>query len=408
MTVASGAGTPARLSTAEFIALVAMLTATVAFAVDSLLPALPAIGAEMTPDAPNNAQLLLTAFIFGLGLATFVTGPLSDAFGRKPVMIGGALVYSAAALLAWAADSFAVVIAARVLMGIGAAGPRVVALALVRDLYAGRDMARISSIVMMVFTLVPALAPLMGAAIIAGFGWRTVFLAYVVFSVISMLWLGLRQPETLPAPARRPLSVAALLGALREVLGHPTVRLSILVQTLCYTMLFALISTVQPIFDVTFGRADSFPLWFGGLAVVAASSSFLNALLVGRLGMRALVRAMLGVQIGATLLMLAAQMVTLPDTAAFAVFIAWLLVLFFQTGLTIGNLNALAMEPVGHIAGMAASLVSGLATVGSVILAAPVGLAFNGTAVPLALAVLVCSGLGVVLTGRIRRPGEAG
>ena len=408
MTVASGAGTPARLSTAEFIALVAMLTATVAFAVDSLLPALPAIGAEMTPDAPNNAQLLLTAFIFGLGLATFVTGPLSDAFGRKPVMIGGALVYSAAALLAWAADSFAVVIAARVLMGIGAAGPRVVALALVRDLYAGRDMARISSIVMMVFTLVPALAPLMGAAIIAGFGWRTVFLAYVVFSVISMLWLGLRQPETLPAPARRPLSAAALLGALREVLGHPTVRLSILVQTLCYTMLFALISTVQPIFDVTFGRADSFPLWFGGLAVVAASSSFLNALLVGRLGMRALVRAMLGVQIGATLLMLAAQMVALPDTAAFAVFIAWLLVLFFQTGLTIGNLNALAMEPVGHIAGMAASLVSGLATVGSVILAAPVGLAFNGTAVPLALAVLVCSGLGVVLTGRIRRPGEAG
>lgn len=156
-----------RLGQTEFVALVAMLAATVAFSIDAMLPALPDIAAELTPDAPNAAQLIITSFVLGMGLGTFFTGPLSDRFGRKPVIVWGAVTYCAASAAAYLAPSLETMLAARVCMGLGAAAARVVALALVRDLYAGRDMARIMSFVMIVFALVPALAPSMGAAIIA-------------------------------------------------------------------------------------------------------------------------------------------------------------------------------------------------------------------------------------------------
>lgn len=163
---------PARPASVEFIALIAMMFATVAFSIDSVLPALPEIAAELTPQDPNRAQLILTSFVFGMGLGTLVMGPLSDAFGRKPVIVGGAVLYCLAALVGYLAPTLETVLAARVVMGLGVAAPRVVSLAMVRDLYAGRDMARIVSFAMMVFMVVPAAAPLLGAAIIAAAGDR--------------------------------------------------------------------------------------------------------------------------------------------------------------------------------------------------------------------------------------------
>ena len=399
--------TPKRLPQTEFIALMAMLAATVAFSIDAMLPALPEIGAALSPDNVNNAQLIITSFVLGMGIGTMFTGPLSDAFGRKPVMVGGAIVYVAACIVAWAAQSLEVMLAARVVQGLGAAGPRVVAMALIRDLYSGPNMARILSFVMVVFSLVPALAPTMGHYIIEGFGWRAIFAAFVIFSVLSLIWLLIRQPETLMPENRRPLSVSALWSAINEMFAHRTARLSIFVQTLTFGMLFTVLSSTQQVFDITFGQGDAFHFWFGGIAIVAASASVLNARIVVRLGMRAIIKAMFTVQIAVTLIMIVVTAAGAPYWLAFGTYVVWITSNFFQAGLTIGNLNALAMEEMGHIAGMAASIIAAVATIGAVILAAPVALLFDGTPLPMAVGTLIFASLALWLTSMIRRPGEA-
>lgn len=378
-----------RMSRVEFIALVAMMFATIAFSTDAMLPAFPEIGAAFTPGALNRTQLVVTVFILGMGVGTLFTGPLSDTFGRKPVILGGVLLYCIAAAAAAFAQSLEMLLTARLVQGLGAAGPRVVALAIIRDLYAGRGMARIMSFVMMVFTLVPAMAPTIGTAIIAVAGWRGVFVAFVVFALVIAIWMSLRLAETLAPQNRRPFRVSALRAAVAELFAHPVVRLSILVQSLCFGMLFTIISTTQQVFDISFGRAESFPLWFGGIAIVAGTASFLNAALVVRLGMRILVTVTLAVQVALSAAMVVLWLSGISGTAAFAAFVVWQTALFFQAGMTIGNINAIAMEPMGHIAGLAASVIGAVATVIAVALAVPVGLAFDGTPLPLFVGILI-------------------
>ena len=384
------------LKQGEFIALIAMLFATIAFSIDSMLPSLPVIAEALTPDDPNRAQLILTMFIFGMGVGTLFSGPLSDRFGRRATIIGGGVIYSMGALAAYLAPTLETLLIARLVQGLGAAGPRVAAMALVRDLYSGRQMARVMSFVMVVFTLVPALAPLLGSGIIAAFGWRAVFLSFIVFSAVSVGWMVLRQPETLPPEMRRSLQPAALWRAMVEVLRHPTVRMSIMVQTLVYGCLFANLSASQQVFDITYGRGETFALWFAVIAIVAATASILNARIVVRVGMRRLVTIALCVQMLASIAM-ALVLGLLPASVAFYAYLIWCIGVFFMTGLTIGNLNAIAMEPMGHIAGMAASVTSAVSTVASVALAVPVGLAFNGTPVPLMIGVAGFAGLGWIL-----------
>jgi DHA1 family bicyclomycin/chloramphenicol resistance-like MFS transporter len=395
-----------KLGQTEFIALMAMLVATVAFSIDAMLPALPEIGASLSPANLNHAQLIITSFVLGMGVGTLFTGPLSDAYGRKPVMLGGAIVYVLACGLAWSAQSLEMMLIARVLMGLGAAGPRVVAMALVRDLYSGRDMARIMSFVMAVFALVPALAPTLGHFIIAGFGWRAIFAAFMLFSTVTVIWLFLRQPETLMPEKRRPLSLRALYDAISQMLAHRTARLSIVIQTLTFGMLFVVLSSTQQVFDVTFGQGEYFHYWFGGIAIIAASASLLNARLVMRLGMRAIIKTVLTIQIFVTLAMIGITAANGPYWLAFGTYVVWVTGNFFQAGLTIGNLNALAMEEMGHIAGLAASIIAAVSTVGAVIIAAPIALMFDGTPMPMAIGALVAASLALFLTTQIKRPGE--
>jgi DHA1 family bicyclomycin/chloramphenicol resistance-like MFS transporter len=248
-----------RLPAGEFTVMIAMLFATVAFSIDAMLPALPEIAAELTPDAVNHAQLILTAFVLGMGAGTAIAGPISDATGRKPAIVGGFALYIAGAILAHYAPTIELLLAARVIQGLGAAGPRIVGLALVRDLYEGREMARVTSFAMTIFMIVPAVAPSVGAVIIGLAGWRAVFLAFVVFALIAAVWLGQRQPETLAPPRRRPLSGRNILSAAREVLANRDVRIYTVVMTLGFGQMFALLSSAQQIFDVTYGRARISP-----------------------------------------------------------------------------------------------------------------------------------------------------
>ncbi|WOI34136.1 multidrug effflux MFS transporter [Tritonibacter scottomollicae] len=391
------------LSQGEFIAMIAMMFATIAFSIDAMLPALPDIGATLSPDDTNRAQLIVTSFVLGMGCGTFFTGPLSDAFGRKPVIFVGSSLYCLGALAAYFSQSLETILISRVLMGLGAAAPRVVAIAIVRDLYVGRDMARIMSLVMMIFTLVPAFAPLLGTGIIAVSDWRGIFAAFAIFSVITVVWMGFRLVEPLKKEDRRPLRLPQMLAALREMVNHPTVRLSILAQTFCMAMLFTIIVMVQPAYDEVFDRAESFPVWFMIVALMAGTASFLNASLVGRVGMRRMVTWALGVQIIGSSAMFVTTQFTIADPMSFYIFVAWQTSVFFMVGLTLGNLNAIAMEPMGHIAGMAASVMGAISTVAAAFIAAPVGLLFDGTIVPMVGGVLTAAVLAFVTMLRMGR-----
>lgn len=401
-----------KLGRVEFIAMIAMMFATIAFSMDAMLPALPEIAAELAPELANRAPWILTAFFLGMGLGTFVAGPLSDAFGRRKVVFLGIAIYIASAGVAWASSTLEVMLIARVFQGLGASGPRVVSAAIIRDLFVGREMARIISFVMMVFTLVPVLAPALGALIITVSGWRSIFLAFIIFAVTVAVWMALRLPETLPIERRRPLKLKLMGAAVVEIFSHPTVRISILVQTLAMSMLIITLMLVQPIYAQVFDRAGSFPFWFGGIALVAGSASILNAVLVVRYGMRRLVTITLGMQILLSGTMLVFDLGAISEPYGFAAFVVWQTCLFFQAGLTLGNLNAIAMEPMGHIAGMAASVTGAFSTVIAALIVMPISTLFDGTTGPLVTAVLVMATLGfalMVYMGRIevRSPAEA-
>lgn len=387
----------------EFIAMLALIFAVIAFSIDSMLPALPQIAAELSPGDVNRAQLVLTSFVAGMGLGLLVAGPLSDALGRKPVIIAGFGVYALASVAAVYAPSLELLLAARFVQGLGAAAPRIVALALVRDLYQGREMARITSFVMMIFILIPAVAPSIGAEIIHLVGWRGVFGSFVLLALVGSLWLGLRRAETLPPAARRPLNLRNLVASAREVLANGQVQLVTMVMTLGFGQMFALLSSAQQLFVETYGTGENFPRWFALMALLSGTGTVLNARHVMRLGMRRIVAMAYRMQVvvsGVMVVLVFGDL--LPEALRFPAFFIWAVSVFFMAGVTFGNLNAMALQQMGHVAGMAASVVAAVSTIGAVLIAAPVGLAYDGTARPIILATLICSGLALWLMRRVR------
>lgn len=390
------------ISKAELITLLAMLSATVAFSIDAMLPALPNIGEDLSPLDPQRAQLVIATFVFGMGLGTLFTGPLSDAFGRRAIVVGGSVIYVISALVAAIANSLEVLLFARAIQGIGAAGPRVAMLAIIRDLFAGRVMARITSFVMTVFTLVPVFAPTIGAGLQWMFGWRSIFYAFAVFSIVSALWLMLRQPETLAPENRRPFRTRVLLHGFVEVFSSRQVVIAILAQTMLFGMLFAALMSSHAVFAEIYDKEATFALWFGAMAAISASSSLLNAAIVVRFGMKNVVKWSLFMQASASLAFLLLQITWSSGTdPAFWVTFLWITSVFFLAGLGLGNMNAIALQPMGHIAGTASSVIGATSTVASIAVAIPIGQMFDGTVTPLTVGVLAlgwaCYGLVLML-----------
>jgi len=369
--------TPA-LRTGEFVPLIALLISIVAFAIDGMLPALPAIGQDLGVAHRNDVQFVVTAVFLGLSVGQFAFGPLSDRIGRKPAIHAGLILFMAGCLMSVFARTFEVMIVGRVLQGIGVSAPRVVTMALVRDQYEGRQMARLMSFAMSLFILVPTIAPALGQGIQWLAGWRAIFASFFGIAAVAFVWLAIRQPETLPARRRLPLSLRAIGGSVVEVLKIRTAFGYTLAAGMLFTPFLAYISSAQQIFQDVYETGAMFPFYFGSLALVIAGTSFVNGRLVLKYGMRRL-SGMAIVAFTIASVVAWALTIALGGVPPFWLFMTYLLFVFVWTGLLFGNLSALAMEPLGHIAGIGATVVSSLPTLISVPLGAFVAYRFDGT-----------------------------
>jgi DHA1 family bicyclomycin/chloramphenicol resistance-like MFS transporter len=380
----------ARLPHAEFVAMVALLMAPNAMAVDVLLPALQQMGRSLAVADENTRQLPLTAYILAFGASQLLYGPIADRYGRRPVLMLGLAVYVLACMGAAAATGFGWLLAMRAVQGIGAGATRVVAMAVVRDTFSGRRMASVMSLAMMVFMAVPIIAPMFGQALVSVAGWRAILAFMAAFGLAMMAWSAIRLPETLAEAHRRPLRVGPVLQAIRTVLTTPTALAYAAGTALTFGYMFGFLNSAQQVYQGIYGLGWLFPVVFSSAAVLMAAASFTNSRLVGRFGMRRLSHgALVGfIGIGATLSLIA---VLSAGHMPFWWFYLLNLVAFGLFGFIGANFNTLAMEPLGHVAGTAASVIGFLQTFAGGVIGALIGRAYDGTVLPLSLGMLVLS-----------------
>lgn len=371
----------------QFVVMLAALMAADNLALELMLPALGHMAHAFALTTHTQRQWLLTAGLLGYGGGHLIYGPPADRFGRRPMLFLALGIYIAASLAAACANSFDAMLAARVMQGVGAAGARVIAGSVVRDCYKGWRMARMVSLGYMVFLAVPVLGPSVGQVIILIAGWRAVFIAIALFATAVMIWLALRLPETLHQEDRRPIVLGEMAAAARATLTN---RISLgytLAMTLGMGGFFGLVDSAQPIFVDMFHRPREFTVVLGAMSVGTAAASWINARLVERLGERLIAHAALaGYAVIAALHVTVASLLNEP-MLGFALLQAGTMFCF---GLMMGNFIAMAMEPMGHIAGAASSIQGFINVVGGALIGAAIGARFDNTLVPLTLGTLLC------------------
>lgn len=382
------------LGRAEFIALAAALMSLNALAIDIMLPALQQIGAELGVDDENARQYIVTAYLAGLGGGQLIFGPISDRFGRRAPLFVGLALYVSAALIAAISPSFAVILALRFLQGIGAATTRVIAVSAIRDVFGGRQMAEVLSMVMMVFMVIPVIAPSIGQLIMIFGDWSEIFIAMAVLAIVFGTWAAIRLPETLAPENRRELTFSSVTRGFGYVLTNRIALCYTLATTSIFGSLFGFISSAQQIYTDTFDLADWFPILFAIGAGLMAISSFTNSRLVGRIGMRRLSHtALVGFTAVSLLWLVLASIGYMP----FALFFVLFSVAMFQFGWVGANFNSIAMEPLGHVAGTAAATQGFLTTLGGGLIGAFVGQMFDGSTVPLAAGYFITGSIAIAL-----------
>jgi len=404
MSEPSEAHPAALLPHTEFVAMVALLMALNAMAIDVILPALQQMGESLNVANENTRQLPLTAYMAFFGLSQLIYGPLSDHFGRRPILLFGLAVYVLGSLGAAIAGDFTTLLAMRAIQGVGAGATRVIAISVVRDTFGGRRMASVMSLAMMVFMVVPIIAPIGGQGVLIIAGWRAILVAIGLFGLAMAIWCYLRLPETLADENRRPLRIGPVAEAFVIVIGNRVAAGYAIGTGLVFGCLFGFLNSAQQIYQGTYGIGALFPAAFSISAVFIAISSFTNSRLVERFGMRRLSHSAL---------------LCFTAVSAFLCFIAVLnhghvplwtfflstLVAFTLFGFMGTNFNALAMDPLGHVAGTASSVVSSFQTVLGGALGATIGLLFDGTVLPLSLGFLILSlsSFGIIVLTERRR-----
>ena len=391
-----------------FLIFLALMISVVAMTIDAVLPALDAISDELAFEGANDRQLIVMLVFVGMGLSQVVFGPLSDSIGRKRTAMLGWVVFIAGTVLAMVATTPAMMFAGRLLQGLGAGGPRIVAMAVVRDLYQGRPMARILSLVMTIFMLVPMLAPIIGQWVEAIGGWRAIFGLYLAMALVSGGWYLVGVPETLDPGRRRPLSPRPVIAAFAEVLSTRSTMFYTFSAALVFGAFVVYLATAQQVLEEGYHLGPLFPWAFGALAFAFALASFANSRLVMRFGMRRL-------SLIALVQMIAVSAVAVVLTRAGGnggvpplwLFMALMSLIFFSVAVLFANFNALALEPLGHLAGTAASVVNTVAILGSLPVGYVISRGYDGSVVPL-FAGFAVLGLGALvfmaLAERVRAP----
>ncbi len=373
----------------EFVTLMAVIISLTALSIDMMLPGLPEMGKDLGIGHPNDAQLVISFFLFGFGIGQLLLGPLSDSFGRKPIIFTGILIFVSGCLISSLSTGFESMLAGRFIQGIGAAGPRTVIMALIRDLYTGRPMARIMSTIMAIFIFIPTIAPGLGQIILIVADWRTIFTVLMIQGIVVLTWFCIRQPETLPKKDQHPFSVKQILKGFMEVIGN---RLSLgytLASGFISGALLSYLNSIQQIFQDVYGLGKEFPVYMAVLALSLGGASYLNSRIVMRLGMRVLSWRAITLFIIIMIIYLAVTIILNGHSPLWLMMTCFSLS-FFCMGIIFGNLNAIAMEPLAHIAGVGAAVIGCLASLLSSVLGMIVGRCFDGTTLPLAIGFVIC------------------
>jgi DHA1 family bicyclomycin/chloramphenicol resistance-like MFS transporter len=379
----------------EFIVIMAALMSLVSLAIDALLPAMSAIGVTIGITDTTNNQLLITMIFLGLGFGQLISGPLSDSYGRKPVIYVGFIVFSLASLVCIFSTNLEMMIVGRILQGIGLSAPRTISIAMIRDRFSGNYMAKVMSFVVVIFILVPVVAPALGKIMLDSYGWKSIFYGQLLFGFIVMLWLWKRQPETLKPENKRAFEFKLLKEGLKEFLKHKNAVIFTLFSGCITGSFMVYLSASQVIFEQQYNLKEEFPFIFAGLALGIGVATFLNGTFVVKLGMLKLV------SIFATVFTLIPLvyifLYTGESNPSIYVLITFFGLQFFAIAFLFGNTRALAMEPIGHIAGIGAAINGFVSTIMAVPIATFIGSFINTTALPLFIGFFVCGVLALLL-----------
>ena len=395
--------TEKQISLGEFVALMAFIMSLVALSIDAMLPAFPAMARDLSIQDGNDIQLVISVLFIGLATGQLFYGPLSDSIGRKPAIYTGITLFVLGSILSMTASDFTIMLAGRLLQGIGAAGPRTVSVALIRDRFHGSEMARVMSFIMTVFILVPIFAPALGQGVLLLAGWRTIFGIFIALAVAVAIWLALRQPETLSPENRKPFTLFNVYSAFGEVLKNRIAVVYTLVTGFVSGAFLTYLNTSQQMFQEQYGLGKQFPIYFGLLAVSVGCASLLNSTLVMRFGMHRLANvALRGMMILSWLFLLIGW--ANNGHPELWLFMILCFALFFFIGVLFGNLNSIAMEPLGHVAGTGAAAVGSFSTVMAVALSFLIGRAYDGSLFPMAIGFVCLTMISVLLIVMVNRP----
>lgn len=389
------AGEPAPpIGKKEFIALAAAIMSINALGIDVILPALQQMGAALVVHDENSRQFIITAYVMGLGLGQLFYGPLADRFGRRKPLFFGFGIFILTSVIAAIAPSFAVMLVLRVLQGLGAAATRVIAVSAVRDMYGGRRMAEAMSIIMMIFMVVPIFAPSLGQFFMLLGDWPMIYLLTAVLAMVIATWAWIRLPETLAPENRRSLAIGSILNGFRMVITNRIALCYMMASTAIMGALFGFINSAQQIYLDIYDMGNLFPIMFALGGMLMAVSSFCNSRLVGRIGMRRLSH---GALIGFIIATGVWLIITLMGPLSFWMFFLLFSAAMFLFGWVGANFNAIAMEPLGHVAGTAASVQGFVTTIGSGLFGAMIGQSFDGTLTPLAAGYFILGLIALIL-----------